>query len=212
MRVCMIFHCPKCKQKYDISEEYLGKKAECENCKELFLIRKKTPQKRTEIKPKEVIKKETDISKPEITATGVYGRIELYPNKICIRRKKGISSFILQGLKGDKDIIISSITSIQLKKAGLLRGYIQFAFMGGKEAKGGMLEATADENTVLFEKEQQPLFEQVKNIIEKRINIKTNSVSPSSDADELAKFADLRDKGVITEEEFIKKKKQILGL
>jgi hypothetical protein len=34
----------------------------------------------------------------------------------------------------------------------------------------------------------------------------------SSDADELAKFASLRDQGVITEEEFAAKKRQILGL
>jgi len=33
-----------------------------------------------------------------------------------------------------------------------------------------------------------------------------------SEADELKKFADLRDKGIITEEEFNAKKKQILGL
>ena len=33
-----------------------------------------------------------------------------------------------------------------------------------------------------------------------------------SEADELKKFADLRDQGIITEEEFYAKKKQILGL
>ena len=35
---------------------------------------------------------------------------------------------------------------------------------------------------------------------------------PQSDADELAKLADLRDKGVISEQEFAAKKAQILGL
>ena len=33
-----------------------------------------------------------------------------------------------------------------------------------------------------------------------------------SEADELKKFADLKDQGIITEEEFNAKKKQILGL
>ena len=38
------------------------------------------------------------------------------------------------------------------------------------------------------------------------------SAAPLSDADELKKFADLKDQGIITEEEFNAKKKQILGL
>ena len=101
------------------------------------------------------------MTNPELCAKGVNGQIELYRNKICIRRK-GMLGFLTQGLKGDKNIMISSITSIQLKKAGLLtNGYVQFAFMGGKEAKGGIFQGTQDENTVMFNKKQQSSFEQI---------------------------------------------------
>ena len=47
------------------------------------------------------------------------------------------------------------------------------------------------------------------NAIKNPKNIQVNSFS---EADELKKFADLKDKGIITEEEFNKKKKEILGL
>ena len=40
----------------------------------------------------------------------------------------------------------------------------------------------------------------------------TNVIQTSSDADELMKYAQLMEKGIITQEEFDTKKKQILGL
>tara|TARA_B100001057_G_scaffold462076_1_gene514705 strand:- start:416 stop:853 length:438 start_codon:yes stop_codon:yes gene_type:complete len=40
----------------------------------------------------------------------------------------------------------------------------------------------------------------------------SQSAAPVSDADELKKYAELKDQGIITEEEFNAKKKQILGL
>lgn len=152
------------------------------------------------------------MTNPELYAKGVNGQIELYSNKICIRRK-GVLGFLTQGLKGDKNIMISTITSIQFKKAGLLtNGYIQFAFMGGQEAKGGLFQGAQDENTIMFNKKQQSAFEQIRAEVEKRIQAGNISISTSSDADELAKLADLRDKGILTEEEFQHKKKQMLGL
>ncbi len=46
---------------------------------------------------------------------------------------------VLHELKGSKEIPISQITSVQYKKAGLMfNGYIQFAFMGGTESRGGV--------------------------------------------------------------------------
>lgn len=148
------------------------------------------------------------MSKSEIFAKGVNGQVELYDNKICIRRK-GVLSFLTQGIKGDKNIMISSISSIQIKNAGVMfNGYIQFAFAGGKEAKGGIFQGTHDENTVMFTKGQQPVFEKIRDIIEERYNPE----STSSNADELEKLASLRDKKILTEEEFQQKKKQILEL
>ena len=54
----------------------------------------------------------------------------------------------------------------------------------------------------------------IKDEIYKRIEEKKNQDGKgiSSQADELKKFADLKEQGIITEEEFNAKKKQILGL
>lgn len=79
-----------------------------------------------------------------IKAKGIGGDLELLKNKIRIKRKGGMA-FLLHGVKGDKEIFLNQISSIQLKKAGFaLNGYIQFAFLGGREAKGGIWQATSD--------------------------------------------------------------------
>ena len=113
-------------------------------------------------------------------ARGVNGQIELFKDRIRIKRK-GIIGFLSQGLKGDKDILISSISSIQFKTANILtNGYIQFAFMGGKEAKGGLFQASQDENSVMFRTTQQSAFENIKSAIETRMSARNTSQSNPS--------------------------------
>lgn len=143
-------------------------------------------------------------------AKGVNGRLELVGDKIRIIRK-GAMSFITQGLKGNKDIQIKQISSIQFKAAGMLTdGYIQFGFLGGRESKGSWFAAITDENTITFNKKQQIKFEEIKSEVEKMISQPMQD--KPSELDDLEKLAELRNKGIITEEEFNAKKKQILGL
>ena len=72
---------------------------------------------------------------------------------LLVIRRKGLGSFLTQGLKGEKRISYSSIRSVQFKEAGFTTGYIQFGIAGGIENRGGVWDATTDENTVLFTKE-----------------------------------------------------------
>ena len=154
--------------------------------------------------------KKTNI--PILKAKGKSGQIELYGNKICICRR-GISGFLLHGSKGDKEIMISSITAIQFKKANMwVNGYIQIAFMGGMEAKKGIFEAVSDENTVMFDVFQQDDFICIKNEMEKLMLLQNSTSDAYSGAEEIEKLANLRDKGILTEQEFNQKKKQILDL
>lgn len=152
---------------------------------------------------------------PIITARGQNGQLEVYEDKITIRRK-GFLGLVLHGFKGDKDIRIDSISSIQFKPAGFTNGYIQFAFMGGVEAKRGVWQATQDENTVMFTGGQQFRFERAKSVIEEKMNSARKELAPHvkghfSVADEIAKLAELRSQGILTEQEFEMKKKEILG-
>ena len=63
--------------------------------------------------------------------------------------------------------------------------------------------------TNLYNSNCKKYYDMKLNAIKNPKNIQVNSVS---EADELKKFADLKEKGIITEEEFNKKKKEILGL
>jgi hypothetical protein len=147
-----------------------------------------------------------------MSVKGIYGGIELLQDRIRIKRK-GFGSLMLQGFKGDKEILISQLSAIQLKKAGMLtNGYIQFSFLGGHETKGGLLDATRDENTVMFNTKQQKEFIELKERIDQMIASSRAGTKAPSNLDELEKLASLKDKGIITEEEFNLKKKQLLGL
>lgn len=131
--------------------------------------------------------------------------------------KRGAKGFLLGGgmLRGDKSIPYSSIAAVQLKKAGFTAGYIQLTLVGGPEAKGGLFQSAMDENTINFQSwgDNNARFQEAKELIEQRIiSSRSGVVQQRSDADELAKFAELKTKGIITEEEFQKKKQQLLGL
>lgn len=121
------------------------------------------------------------------------------------------------GDNGGKRINYSDITAIQFKQPnGSADGYIQFAYPGSSENKVGMSGAFTDENTIMVSPWN---FEEAKTIVqfieERRKNSKNSSnvvVNNVSAAEELKKFKELLDMGIITQEEFDAKKKQILGL
>lgn len=149
-------------------------------------------------------------------AEGIDGQLELLEDRIRIKRQ-GAFGFINHGFKGDKEIQIENISAIQFKKAGALSGYIQFSFLGGQESKGGIFDATKDENTIMFTQKSQEQFQKVKEKIDSiQKTMRTSSAAVQSVnfscADELEKLASLREKGIITDEEFQAKKRQILGL
>ncbi len=146
---------------------------------------------------------------------GYNGTITLTEASITIT--PGIKGILLGGgfLRGNKSIPYSSVVAVQMKKAGMTAGYLQLTLMGGSEAKGGVFQAATDENTIMFHAMggNNEKFAEAKSIIEERImTSKSTVVHQRSDADELAKFSELKDKGVISEAEFDQKKKQLLGL
>lgn len=102
-------------------------------------------------------------------AKGINGKLVLGKGYVEIVRN-GFMAFATQGIKGNKKIAIKQISAIQFKPAGLMfNGYIQFSFIGGKEAKGGIFQGTMDENTIMFRKKTQLDFEKIKEKIEKKI-------------------------------------------
>lgn len=145
--------------------------------------------------------------------SGLNGQIELYQNRVVITRS-GMMAMFMEGLKGNKEIYLRQITGIQLKLAGLTYGYIQFTIPGGIEDRGGIYDATTDENTVTFTVAENETANAIKSKIAELMDARDTvpAVSQLSTADEIKKFKDLLDTGAITQDEFDAKKKQLLGL
>ena len=149
---------------------------------------------------------------------GAIGILTLYRDRFTIKRR-GIRGALGHGFfQGVKEIMLSSITAIQLKKAGILTvGYIQFTISGGVESRRGLNEAVEDENTITFDSPQTKTAEAIKNkIYELQSQAKAgggvvqNIVNQVSGADEILKYKQLLDAGVLTQEEFDRKKQEIL--
>lgn len=96
-----------------------------------------------------------------LSAKGKSGQVDLYLTKVTIR-KKGYMAWNI-GTKGDKDIYLNRITSVQFREPGLATvGYIRFSFEGGQESKGGLQAAIRDENAVTFTKGQAKKFREIR--------------------------------------------------
>lgn len=144
---------------------------------------------------------------------GNNGQIELRDDCIVITRK-GILGVLSQGLKGEKRIPYTSISAVQFKPAGLMfAGYIQFTIIGGNEARGGVFNATSDENTVMFNDTKS--FAQLRDEVESRVakaKLPQFAPAPAVDlADQIAKLGGLLEKGLITRDEFDTQKAKLLN-
>lgn len=148
----------------------------------------------------------------EFTSNGKFVvTVDDYTVKI---QSKGFMNFMNKGgSKGEKSIPIRSITAIQFKEPSLTTGYIQFAYSGSSETKGGTMSAVKDENSITFVKKELDKAKELVELIESKRHAETPSNSSTvSTADELKKFKDLLDEGILTQEEFDAKKKQLLGI
>lgn len=137
--------------------------------------------------------------------------IEVNGDSITIT-PKGFLSVMNKGMSGSKTIKIKNIISVQIKKPGLSNGYIQFGMAGDSRSSQGVLNATRDENSVLFVKKYYNDMLELKEYIENYqdphiLNIPSNS----SVADELMKLTQLLKEGAISHEEFELLKAKIMN-
>lgn len=150
------------------------------------------------------------------------GILLVYEDRVVISRKTAVG-FMTQGLTGDKNFFYKDLSSVEYKKPSLwANGYIKFMTAGTKETNQNVgflgstrLEAAKDANSLIlraFNKEIPQKSEEIYNYIIKRIEeCKVNNVNNNfSQADEILKFKRLLDDGIITQEEFDKKKQELL--
>ena len=147
--------------------------------------------------------------------------IKLNDNSVTISRP-GVMPKFTHGFVGEKTIMLNQITGVQFKKSTTFTtGFLQFIVPGSKEAtKSKPLERVKDENIVYFKDpwmkydEENKNAEFIKNYIEKyNANLNKPQViqNTTSNLDEIKKLKELLDMNAITQEEFDKKKKDLLG-
>jgi hypothetical protein len=147
---------------------------------------------------------------------GVDGVLTFDGETVNITRK-GVLAALSHGLAGQKSIPIGSVTAVQFKKSGLTSGFLQLSIRGGREAVGGVFNAANDENTMLFVKKHEPDFERMRSAIQTKIaelakpSVASAAQGTRSSADELEKLAGLRERGILSEEEFQAEKRRVLS-
>lgn len=144
---------------------------------------------------------------------GPSARLELYDDHLTITATGAIGKM---SQKGSRTIYLKDITSVQYKPGSLVSGgYLHFTVPGGRQMLAGVQGAAANDNAIVFVKKENGTAEQVKAQIEAFISKQftaSGATSALSPADEILKYKSLMDQGVITAEEFNKKKQELLGL
>lgn len=152
-------------------------------------------------------------------------RLEVYDDYLIIHHMQvgsALTNIARGGTLGGKKIKFEDLTSVQFREpAGMTVGFLQFAYPGSVESKGGVVAMINDENSVPIQPSMVPLAQEIYNFIEKRrAEIKaenkggsgTTVIQEKSPAEQIKEFKELLDLGIISQEEFDAKKKQLLGL
>ena len=169
--------------------------------------------------PIEKYESESESEKPIYDLKGARGRrMKVYEDKCIITTVVGIGSFITGNVSdGEKTIYYSDVLSVQYKKVNLQLGYLQLETATSTMNNRG--DNFFNENTFTFDGDIQVQMEEVQKYIKQKVeeakkqkNAPVVVAGALSNADELKKFKELLDMGIITQEEFDAKKKQLLGL
>lgn len=147
-------------------------------------------------------------------------KLEVYDTYLVIyfMPSGNFSNLVRGGDLGGKRIDFVDITSVQFKEVTTAIGFIQFSYAGSVESKGGVQSAVNDENTIPFRSNQEKEAKEIYDyIIARRAELKNpmaqaTVVEQPSITDEIRKYKSLLDEGIISQEEFDAKKKQLLGL
>ena len=148
--------------------------------------------------------------------------LDVFENKVVFTSTQSTST-VVTGLvfgtsmtQGEKIIYYKDAIGVQYKPSSIADGYIQI-----ETAAGGVSSSSSQyggENAIQFSgKERNAEAEIIVAYIRERIEAIKNApaggvIQQVSPAEELKKFKELLELGVITQEEFDTKKKQLLGL
>ena len=147
---------------------------------------------------------------------GVAKILKIYDDHCVLVAQKNFMSLLTQNIfNGDKEFYYSNLTSVQFKQASKwINGYIQFEYPGSHSAGNDF----NSENSFAFQlakldnEKAVEAVDFIKSKIRESKNPTQTVVSTPSAAVDLKKFMLLLDAGIITQNEFDAKKKELLGL
>lgn len=131
--------------------------------------------------------------------------------------EKGIH-YALQGAPGERKLYYKDISSIQWKKSNaLFSGFLEFVLIGSHAKQGGgLFGGTDNPNRFTFWNRDLPTMEKIKEYVEDKLQHKNEPTTiikqEKSVAEQIRELKALLDDGIISQEEFNAKKKQLLGL
>ena len=113
-------------------------------------------------------------------------------------------------------VFYDDISDVVVSHGGIIKGRFSIEKKGQQASDSGGLEFGSRPYMVALTKKHNEvadkLREHILNKIKESKSSESSQTSSTSVADELKKFSDLMDQGIITEEEFQAKKKELLGL
>jgi Domain of unknown function (DUF4429)/Short C-terminal domain len=151
-----------------------------------------------------------------IEVKGYNGTVRFDGRAIAIVRK-GFLARATVG-KGEKQIPLAHVTAVQFKPAGrMVNGFIQFTLGGGNERRSLLgtqtIDAAQDENSVIFQYRQRKQFEELRDIVQAAIadhHAGAAAPHPAGVPEQIKQLGDLREAGLLTDEEFESKKAELL--
>ena len=147
-----------------------------------------------------------------------YGKARIIINNDSITiLRSGLMAKMKYGHTGERTFMIDQISAVELKEAGLIMGHIQFIIAGTVAKKQPLFASQkdrADDNTVMFSnKNLNSVAREIKEYIENyKSNASSNNANVQSAAAQVKELKELLDMGAISQEEFDKKKKELLKL
>ncbi len=143
--------------------------------------------------------------------------LKVYEDHCVLTAKKNAVSFLITNkfFAGSKKFYYSDLTSVQFRDPGMITdGYMEFEYPGSRS--GNSSGAYSSENAIAFTNKDLDKMKEIYNYIDGKIRGYKNkgnaTVQQLSPADELKKFKELLDAGILTQEEFDAKKKELLGI
>lgn len=160
----------------------------------------------------------TNPNAPIYTMDNKLGTLKVYDTYCLLTAKKNATTLLVTNkfYAGEKKFYYSDLTSVQFREPGSITdGYLEFETPGARSSNNS--NAYTSENAISFAKPHLPLMREIYTFIDGKIReCKERKNQPAmaalSPADELKKYKELLDDGIVTQEEFNQKKKQLLGL